>query len=571
MWLPPLLPPALHPLRAIAFDTLLAAARALPGTHLLESNNRPASGIPVFVMMPLDFACATPRIPACELENALSLLAHTGVHGVMVDVWWGLCEPRPREYSFELYGKLAAMCEKLGLKMQATMCFHACGGNVGDDVNIPLPDWVVAAADAQKAWFRDRSQALASGSELNREYISFGADHLAFLPGGKQTEKPVQGVVPPGGVPAPRSSATDPSSSGLAGLIGKFEDPPSSSPHLNGAEPTPASAAAPKNIGTSSAAQRLASNGVSEGLRTPLRAYADFIEAFIKYMSGGKQDYMGSIITELQVGVGPCGELRYPSYPMTAGKWKFPGIGEFQSYDPHLLRQLAAAAREQGPADGPTRGGKWLLPPDGAGSYNDTPFDTTFFRRGFKSAHGKFFQEWYSRVLLRHCDDMLTNVRAILPPDSHVALAVKISGIHWWYWTSSRAAESTAGYYVAKHYSFYEEAARLFKAHEVVFDFTCLEMRTVDQPFLTGRAGPKQLVREVFRIAAREGVVVAGENALERYDWPAYRQIVKAFRWTNATAHGFTLLRLTPALLVEEHLENLDRLTTEMSLLKRRG
>lgn len=35
------------------------------------------------------------------------------------------------------------------------------------------------------------------------------------------------------------------------------------------------------------------------------------------------------IIAEIEVGLGPCGELRYPSYPAKYG-WKYPGIGEFQ-------------------------------------------------------------------------------------------------------------------------------------------------------------------------------------------------------------------------------------------------
>lgn len=38
-------------------------------------------------------------------------------------------------------------------------------------------------------------------------------------------------------------------------------------------------------------------------------------------------------LQEIQVGMGPCGELRYPSYPESNGTWKFPGIGEFQCYD----------------------------------------------------------------------------------------------------------------------------------------------------------------------------------------------------------------------------------------------
>ena len=35
------------------------------------------------------------------------------------------------------------------------------------------------------------------------------------------------------------------------------------------------------------------------------------------------------LISEIEVGLGPAGELRYPSYPETHG-WRFPGIGEFQ-------------------------------------------------------------------------------------------------------------------------------------------------------------------------------------------------------------------------------------------------
>ena len=33
------------------------------------------------------------------------------------------------------------------------------------------------------------------------------------------------------------------------------------------------------------------------------------------------------------MGMGPAGELRYPSYPEQNGTWKFPGIGAFQCYD----------------------------------------------------------------------------------------------------------------------------------------------------------------------------------------------------------------------------------------------
>lgn len=41
-------------------------------------------------------------------------------------------------------------------------------------------------------------------------------------------------------------------------------------------------------------------------------------------------DFLESgLIIDIEVGLGPAGELRYPSYPQSQG-WQFPGIGEFQ-------------------------------------------------------------------------------------------------------------------------------------------------------------------------------------------------------------------------------------------------
>jgi hypothetical protein len=69
-----------------------------------------------------------------------------------------------------------------------------------------------------------------------------------------------------------------------------------------------------------------------------------YVNIFIFYFLKKKQvyfDYMRSfrvefdeffedeIISEIEVGLGPCGELRYPSYP-EKHSWRYPGIGEFQ-------------------------------------------------------------------------------------------------------------------------------------------------------------------------------------------------------------------------------------------------
>ena len=58
--------------------------------------------------------------------------------------------------------------------------------------------------------------------------------------------------------------------------------------------------------------------------------------------------HAGSVITELTVGMGPAGELRYPSYPEGDGRWRFPGVGEFQCFDRYMLASLYEAAMEAG-------------------------------------------------------------------------------------------------------------------------------------------------------------------------------------------------------------------------------
>jgi beta-amylase len=74
-------------------------------------------------------------------------------------------------------------------------------------------------------------------------------------------------------------------------------------------------------------------------------------------MRAGAQDAMapdlgeGRTITDVCIGCGPCGELRYPSYPENrretrSSQWLFPGVGEFQCYDFHALTSLRGAPFE---------------------------------------------------------------------------------------------------------------------------------------------------------------------------------------------------------------------------------
>lgn len=56
------------------------------------------------------------------LEIALHTLRSAGVEGVMVDVWWGICERAgPRMYDFSAYKRLFHKCAAAGLRVQVRL------------------------------------------------------------------------------------------------------------------------------------------------------------------------------------------------------------------------------------------------------------------------------------------------------------------------------------------------------------------------------------------------------------------------------------------------------------------
>uniref|UniRef100_A0A0D6R2V7 Beta-amylase n=1 Tax=Araucaria cunninghamii TaxID=56994 RepID=A0A0D6R2V7_ARACU len=425
-----------------------------------------SDGVPVFVMLPLDSITHNNTVNRRKAMNAsLQALKSAGVEGIMMDVWWGLVEREaPGQYNWSGYRELLEMAKKHGLKVQAVMSFHQCGGNVGDSVFIPLPKWVVEEMD------RDKDLAYTDQwGRRNYEYISLGCDELPALKG-----------------------------------------------------------------------------------RTPMQCYADFMRSFQENF----QDLLGETIAEIQVGMGPAGELRYPSYPEANGTWRFPGIGAFQCYDKYILASLKAAAEAVGKKEWGYGG------PSDAGEYNNWPEDTPFFRRegGWNTPYGQFFLEWYSGMLLDHGERILTAAEAIFK-GTGAKLSGKVAGIHWHYGTRSHAPELTAGYYNTRFRDGYLPIARMFARHEVVFNFTCIEMKDYEQPG-EAQCSPEMLIKQVVLATRKAGVPLAGENALQRFDEGAHKQIIN-----NSTLRlpedggnekvepmcAFTYLRMCPALFQSDN------------------
>ncbi|XP_021725212.1 beta-amylase 1, chloroplastic-like [Chenopodium quinoa] len=279
--------------------------------------------------------------------------------------------------------------------------------------------------------------------------------------------------------------------------------------------------------------------------RTPLQCYADFMRAFkIQF-----QHLLGNTIVEIQVGMGPAGELRYPSYPEQDGTWKFPGIGAFQCFDKYMSSKLRDAAEVVGKPEWGHSG------PTDAGHYNNWPEETQFFRKesgGWSSPYGEFFLTWYSKMLIDHGENILSLATEIFTYTS-VKISIKIDGIHWHYGTRSHAPELTAGYYNTRFHDGYLPIAQMLAHHGAIFNFTCIEMRDHEQP-QDALCAPEKLVKQVVSTTQ-----LAGENALPRYDEQAYEQILKASTLQVDENSGeremcaFTYLRMNPDLFQDDN------------------
>lgn len=107
------------------------------------------------------------------LRQQLRKLRAAGVDGVMTDVWWGIVESKgPKQYNWKGYRSLFQILHECDLKVQAIMSFHQCGGNVGDEVYIPIPPWVLEIGGSNPdIFYTDRS------GNRNKEYLSLGVDN----------------------------------------------------------------------------------------------------------------------------------------------------------------------------------------------------------------------------------------------------------------------------------------------------------------------------------------------------------------------------------------------------------
>lgn len=114
-----------------------------------------------------------------ELRKKLKILKGADVDGVMLDVWWGIVESKsPEKYDWSAYRQLFEIIKEEGLKLQAIMSFHQCGGNIGDNIYIPIPKWVREIGESNPDIFYTNRKGTG-----NKECLSLGVDDQPLFSG----------------------------------------------------------------------------------------------------------------------------------------------------------------------------------------------------------------------------------------------------------------------------------------------------------------------------------------------------------------------------------------------------
>nr|CAB3458896.1 unnamed protein product [Digitaria exilis]CAB3503055.1 unnamed protein product [Digitaria exilis] len=239
--------------------------------------------------------------------------------------------------------------------------------------------------------------------------------------------------------------------------------------------------------------------------KSPLQLYEAFFRGFANEMEDFFDD---STITDVTVGLGVHGVLRYPSYPPGSDARKFTGVGEFQCYDKYMVSQLRRHAEEAGHA-------MWgLSGPHDAPRYHESPDSCGFFReRGgsWETPYGDFFLSWYAGQLVGHGDRVLgmaSNVFAGKP----VELSAKIPFMHWWHGELSRPAEAAAGFYKSNKKNGYSPVAKMFARHGCTMIVPGMDVCMNKQLHSAG-SSPDQLLAQIKNACRRHGARIAGENA----------------------------------------------------------
>ncbi|XXG83316.1 hypothetical protein AAC387_Pa10g1099 [Persea americana] len=306
---------------------------------------------------------------------------------------------------------------------------------------------------------------------------------------------------------------------------------------------------------------------VLEG-RTLMQVYEQFFESFRSSFA----DFMGSTITDVSVGLGPGGELRYPSFPLK-NKSQIPAVGEFQCYDKHMLAQLKQHAEAAGK-------GNWgLSGPHDAPRYDDSPDSNGFMREidgSWETQYGDFFLSWYSNQLISHGDRLLSLASRAFG-DSLVTVSARVPLMHSWYKTRSHPSELTAGFYNTATRDGYGPVAEMFAKNSCKMIIPGMDLSDEYQP-KGSQSSPESLLSQIMNACKGHGVHVSGENSLASSTSSGFGKIKDGISSSEDGLASFTYQRMGAYFFSPEHwplfaefVRSLDRIELHLDDLPDNG
>lgn len=295
--------------------------------------------------------------------------------------------------------------------------------------------------------------------------------------------------------------------------------------------------------------------------RSPIQAYSDFMRSFRDTF----RDFLGVVVTEIQVGMGPAGELRYPSCPSEKlmRPNRVPEIGEFQCYDKYMLASLSACARKVGMEEWGSGG------PRDVSNLSHNPEESSFFRSdgSWNTAYGQFFLEWYSGMLLLHGERLCMVAEAIFL-HTGLKISAKVAGIHWHYYTCSHPSELTAGYYNTLTRDGYLPIARILSKYGMTLCCTCFDMQDVEE-HSNLKSSPEGYLRQLVHAARMFNLSLSGENSVARLDDMSLNQVIRSSRlYSNSTPQpslSFNYVRMNKNLFDTHNWTRFTRFVKQMS------
>lgn len=292
--------------------------------------------------------------------------------------------------------------------------------------------------------------------------------------------------------------------------------------------------------------------------KTPIQVYQEFCESF----KTSFKPFMGTTITSISMGLGPDGELRYPSHHRLAKSSKIPGVGEFQCCDRNMLNLLKQHAEANG---NPLWG---LGGPHDAPSYYESPNSNSFFKDNggsWESPYGDFFLSWYSSQLISHGNCLLSLASSTFG-ETGVTVYGKIPLIHSWYKTQSHPSELTAGFYNTAKRDGYAAVAEMFAKNSCKMILPGMDLSDEHQP-RESLSSPESLLAQIRTACKKHGVEVSGQNSSVTGAPGGFEQLKKNLLGENAV-DLFTYQRMGAYFFSPEHFPSFTEFVRNLNQLE---